>query len=69
MRQNFWNIENWELRDSRPLYDFNDNYLTDALCFNIGVFTDDNGNNNDIIRWVTRGEYNKFMKNSGAVVW
>lgn len=72
----YWKVENWEVLETKEFHFFNDDETPfSAVCVKIGTLTtyrmDATGYKSEttpISRWISLGEYNKIVKNSGVVI-
>lgn len=78
LRSNFYDIDNWIILDSVVvnMYDDNETPIT-AMKIKIGVLDVEEININntyskhsfDIIRWISKKEFDRLKENAGVVIW
>lgn len=65
-------IEDWKILDKKVCHFYNeDETAFGAICVKIGTMTSIKENlieKNDIVRWISNGEYQRLRVNSGKIV-
>ena len=72
----YFAVEDWKILDTMTGHFFNEEATPfEAVCVEIGVMhtfkttiTGSHFEKQPIIRWISRGEYNRLVKNSGVVI-
>lgn len=72
----YLDVEKWEVLDTKVCHFYNDDETPfNAVCVKIGTYTEYKttitgvvATHNDIIRWISNGEYAALRKNSGQII-
>ena len=77
-RPNYYDIENWIILDTRIIHMYNDDE-TPIPIFKVKIGTLDieevdinshyNQKNFDIIRWITKVEFDRLIHGAGIIIW